>query len=82
MAERGDHQRQMAAMERHWASQHRIQAHDATTDHERDLHQRAAWSSDEAALLHDYLAGLYDRQDEERTSLGLRAQHDESFRQS
>ncbi len=56
----------MAAQERHRAAEERVQA-EASTGHERERHQRSAESSDQAALLHDYLAELYDRQDQPHT---------------
>jgi len=63
MAERSDHEREMATLERARAEEHRARAVEATTDDEREFFQRAGWYHDEAAKLHDYLAGLYDRQD-------------------
>jgi hypothetical protein len=63
MGERSVHERELATIERARAEQHRERAVEATTDDEREFFRRAAWYHDEAAKLHDYLAGLYDRQD-------------------
>jgi hypothetical protein len=82
MAERGDNQRQLAAMEQHQAFQQRVKARDAVTDEEREQHRRSAWSSEQAALLRDYLADLYDRQDTEGASGGMRSFDGAPFRDS
>ncbi|HEX4819168.1 MAG TPA: hypothetical protein VFV00_03095 [Acidimicrobiales bacterium] len=63
MTERGDQERELADVERQRAARRRIAASMATTDDDRELHERAAWFHDEAARLHAHLADVYDREE-------------------